>query len=188
MAPSPLLKKRKREEAVFGKENAVLLGPAFEADATTKYASTACVLLALIVDISKLKRASLLSLKTPAKKHRRPTPSPPSLTTAPNTPAQVPSPSPNKSIIHTRCHVCSRARGFSLDITQCPLCRKGVCQVCRRQCAGCQEERCYHCCVEMYFSGDMADGRGDERDPVCLLCLSAMRTDDISRTSEQRSV
>lgn len=50
----------------------------------------------------------------------------------------------------TRCHVCFRAQGLTLRISECPVCEKGMCQVCTRQCIVCEQERCSKCCVEEF--------------------------------------
>ena len=44
----------------------------------------------------------------------------------------------------------------------------------------CEEERCSTCCVEVYSlirrNGLMS--RGEDRDPVCLVCLAKYKPDD----------
>ena len=53
--------------------------------------------------------------------------------------------------------------------------------MCTRKCIVCEEERCSRCCVEEFpplqeFKADVV--RGEERDPVCLVCLAEYKPDD----------
>ena len=66
-----------------------------------------------------------------------------------------------------------------MNICECGICEKGMCQVCTRQCIVCEEERCSRCCDEMYSLNRsiVLMSRGEERDPVCLVCLTEYKPD-----------
>ena len=108
----------------------------------------------------KPRRTSVEQIKLDNKRRRSSDIQIPALTTTslPNTPFASPhlATSPTFSTASaghpppTRCHVCFRAQGLTLRISECPVCEKGMCQVCTRQCIVCEQERCSKCCVEEY--------------------------------------
>jgi hypothetical protein len=61
-----------------------------------------------------------------------------------------------------------------------------MCQVCTRLCTICDRERCSKCCVEEFVPPTLAFDkrtgllicRGEEGDPVCLICLEDKNDDD----------
>jgi hypothetical protein len=80
-------------------------------------------------------------------------------TSLPNTPFQSPQTTTFPTFPSTlrsagpkplRCHICHRAEGVSLRVSECGLCERGMCQVCTRVCVACDRERCSKCCVEEY--------------------------------------
>ena len=189
------LKKRKRDDLVigFGKENAPRISspstswkPTHQ-DQRTSHPSS---IFNTSIDV-KPRRTSVEQIKLSNKRRRAGEGHLPALTTTslPNTPFASPhlATSPTFSTFSagrappTRCHVCFRAQGVTLRISECPVCEKGMCQVCTRRCIVCEEERCSKCCVEEFSPGGRSRltlCRGEEGDPICMVCLAEMSNDN----------
>jgi len=187
------LKKRKRDDLAIlsGKENT----PRISSPSTSKpphqdhSTSLLPTILTTRLDV-KSRRTSVEQIKLTNKRRRSNETHLPALTTTslPNTPFASPhlASSPTFSTFSaghvppTRCHVCFRAQGVTLRISECPVCEKGMCQVCTRQCMVCDEERCSKCCVEELSPWRMRLMlcRGEEGDPICMVCLAEMANDN----------
>jgi hypothetical protein len=77
-----------------------------------------------------------------------------------------------------------------LRISKCVICEKGMCQVCTRECIVCEEERCSRCCVEESGLWRYAlIGRGEDGDPVCVVCRveNKLGDDDTSEGSDDET-
>ena len=194
-SPRSTLKKRKRDDLVigFGKENTPRISSPSTSwkpphqDQSTSHLSS---IFNTCIDV-KPRRTSVEQIKLSNKRRRAGEGHLPALTTTslPNTPFASPHlvTSPTFSTFSagrappTRCHVCFRAQGLTLRISECPVCEKGMCQVCTRRCIVCEEERCSKCCVEEFhhplWSGLMLC-RGEEGDPICMACLAEMSNDN----------
>ena len=161
-------KKRKRED-VYGKENALRIPSTWDLNIldnneqySPRYPSTGFSSVDNINKIDAKPRRPSFSTKLNTKRRRSTPVTTPALSTTSlsNTPFAshhlVASPtfhSPNsvgQPTPPTRCHVCFRSQGITLNISECGICEKGMCQVCTRECIVCEEERCSRCCVELY--------------------------------------
>jgi hypothetical protein len=203
-SPPPLgiFKKRKRDDNNnLGKENSVRIAQTWKSNLLDpqhdlRHQSTPISSLSAYILDAKPRRSSFSTQKLIGNKRHRSTSSTTlalTTTSLPNTPFASPllntSPtfqSPNSAGHRppTRCHICSRPQGITLQITECPICEKGMCQVCTRNCISCELERCSKCCIEESYSyKDMLINRGEEGEPVCLVCLAEYKPDDSSAGS-----
>lgn len=107
-----------------------------------------------------LEKATPKKLKSTSSSSSSSTPQALTSTSLPNTPYQSPQtttfPTFPSALRATgpkplRCHICHRAEGVSLRVSECGVCERGMCQVCTRICVICERERCSKCCIEEYL-------------------------------------
>ena len=150
------VKKRKRDETT-GKENTLRIKPV---TILTDYlqdqrlsSSYAFIRILTRIDMKSRLASSITSeVNSKRRKSKAVTPvlTAASVPNSPLVPASPVSETPKSAGYQSssRCHICFRSQGITLKIYECPLCEKGMCQICTRTCTLCEEERCSKCCVE----------------------------------------